>query len=69
MVSEGVVSIHGTSVGFFHESFFDYAFARTFLGADKDLVDWLVQDEQPLFRRSQVRQVLAFLSPNPPIEA
>ena len=61
MVSEGVVSIHGTSVGFFHESFFDYAFARTFLGADKDLVDWLVQDEQPLFRRSQVRQVLAFL--------
>ena len=61
LASEGVVSTEGGSVSFFHESFFDYAFARTFLGADKDLVDWLVLDEQPLFRRSQVRQVLAFL--------
>lgn len=61
LASEGVVSTQGGSVSFFHESFFDYAFARTFLEADKDLVDWLVLDEQPLFRRSQVRQVLAFL--------
>lgn len=61
LASEGVVSKQDGSVSFFHESFFDYAFARTFLGADKDLVDWLVLDEQPLFRRSQVRQVLAFL--------
>ena len=61
LASEGVVSTQGGSVSFFHESFFDYAFARIFLGADKDLVDWLVLDEQALFRRSQVRQVLAFL--------
>ncbi len=59
--SEGVVSVQGGRLSFFHESFFDYAFAVTFLGADKSLVDWLVLDEQPLFRRSQVRQVLAFL--------
>ena len=59
--SEGVVSTQGGSVSFFHESFFDYAFARTFLGAGSDLVEWLARDEQALFRRSQVRQVLAFL--------
>ena len=61
VVSEGVVSTQGGSVSFFHESFFDYAFARTFLRAGSDLVEWLVNDEQALFRRSQVRQVLAFL--------
>ena len=61
LASEGVVSTQGGSVSFFHESFFDYAFARTFLRAGSDLVDWLVDDEQALFRRSQVRQVLAFL--------
>ena len=48
---------------FFHESFFDYCFGRTFFAAeyDRDLVEWLAQDQQALFRRSQVRQVLAFL--------
>ena len=61
MASEAVASIQDGNVRFFHESFFDYAFARTFLRAGKDLVDWLVLGEQPLFRRSQVRQVLAFL--------
>ena len=61
LASEGVVSKQGGRVSFFHESFFDYAFARTFLRAGSDLVDWLVDDEQALFRRSQVRQVLSFL--------
>lgn len=61
LASEGVVSKQAGSVSFFHESFFDYAFARTFLGAGSDLVEWLARDEQALFRRSQVRQVLAFL--------
>ena len=61
LASEGVVSVHEGQVRFFHESFFDYAFARTFVRSNKDLVHWLLDDEQHLFRRSQVRQVLAFL--------
>ena len=61
IASEGVVYVQNESVRFFHESFFDYAFARTFLRANSDLVQWVVSDEQHLFRRSQVRQVLAFL--------
>ena len=61
MASEAVVYVQDGAVRFFHEAFFDYAFARTFLRADKGLVQWLVSDEQPLFRRSQVRQVLTFL--------
>ena len=61
LASEAVVYVHNGNFRFFHESFFDYAFARTFLRENSDLVQWLASDEQHLFRRSQVRQVLAFL--------
>ena len=61
LASEGVVHVQNDRVGFFHESFFDYAFARAFVRSNRDLVQWLLSDEQPLFRRSQVRQVLQFL--------
>ncbi len=64
MASDGVVTISDSSVRFFHESFFDYAFARTFETTGTGLVDWLKADNQNLFRRSQVRQVLAFLRRN-----
>ena len=66
LASEGVVTISEEGVGFFHESFFDYAFARTFERRREGLVDWLTSDDQPLFRRSQVRQVLEFLRRNGP---
>ena len=61
LASEGVVYVQDDSVRLFHESFFDYAFARAFVRSNKDLVQWLLDDEQHLFRRSQVRQVLEFL--------
>ena len=66
MASEAVVQLRDDLVQFFHESFFDYAFARTFLGSNNDLVAWLVADSQHLFRRSQVRQVLGFLRSHEP---
>ena len=61
MASEAVVQVQDGEIGFFHESFFDYSFARSFLRANSDLVRWLESDQQHLFRRSQVRQVLTFL--------
>lgn len=61
LISEAVLVAADGDCRFFHESFFDYAFARSFLRADIDLVEWLAKDEQPLFRRSQVRQVLDLL--------
>ena len=45
---------------FFHESFFDYAYARRFASADRRVVDFLRSTEQHLFRRSQVRQILDY---------
>jgi hypothetical protein len=61
MSSEGVLTFDGRRYGFGHESFFDYCFARIFLTRQGTLLDLLTSDEQHLFRRSQVRQVLTYV--------
>ena len=61
MVSEGVLSSDGRRYGFGHESFFDYCFARLFMAGRESLSSFLVDSGQDLFRRAQVRQVLAYL--------
>ncbi|MFI9250019.1 NACHT domain-containing protein [Streptomyces sp. NPDC053069] len=61
LVSEQVCVRDGRQLAFFHESFFDYAFARDWLRRDESLVAFLTGGEQELFRRGQVRQVLDHL--------
>ena len=61
MASEGVLSFDGKRYGFGHESFFDYSFARGFVAKEESLTAFLVNSEQHLFRRAQVRQVLVYL--------
>lgn len=58
MASEQVLLKEGKRISFFHESFFDYAFARRFFGCRKSLLPFLVDNGQQLFQRSQVRQIL-----------
>jgi hypothetical protein len=60
LLSEHVlVEDHGR-LAFFHQAFFDYAFARGFRGRDERLLDYLLTTDQGLFRRAQVRQVLVY---------
>lgn len=61
MASEGVLTWDGKRYGFGHETFFDYCFARTLPSGGRDFVQFLETDMQHLFRRAQLRQVLAFL--------
>ncbi len=49
---------------FFHESFFDYAYARRFCETAGDVIKFLESSEQHLFRRAQVRQILAYRREN-----
>lgn len=58
MASENVLIEDNNNYRFFHESFFDYAFAREFASSDKSLLELLCASEQLLFRRAQVRQIL-----------
>ena len=61
LASEGVLTFDGRRYGFGHESFFDYCFARVFVSRSEPMATFLTASEQHLFRRSQVRQVLAYL--------
>ncbi len=49
---------------FFHESFFDYAYARRICERGESVIEMLSSSEQHLFRRAQVRQILAFQREN-----
>jgi hypothetical protein len=60
MASEGVLTVDQGRVTFFHETFSDYCFARQFLASGDSLRDLLTSSEQDLFRRAQVRQLLAY---------
>ena len=62
LVSESVLVGDGGSVAFFHESYFDYLFARAFVAAGSDLIRFLLDSGQDLFRRAQTRQVLEHLA-------
>lgn len=61
LASENLVVRNRNSINFFHESFFDYVFARSFSLRDQRVIDFLTSSEQHLFRRTQVRQILEFL--------
>lgn len=59
MVSNGVLIEDEGKLVFFHETFFDYAFARRFIGRGQTIEELLAVD-QFLFRRAQVRQILEY---------
>ncbi|GHH42082.1 ATP-binding protein [Lentzea cavernae] len=61
LVSEHVLVRSRQQLAFFHESFFDYAFARRWMERGVDLVTFLSSGHQELFRRTQVRQILLHL--------
>ena len=62
LVSESVIVRDRGAVAFFHESYFDYLFARSFVATDRDLRSFLIDSGQHLFRRAQTCQVLEHLA-------
>jgi len=58
LTSENVLVVDENRVTFFHETFFDYVFARFFLASDQRLLDFILDGEQALFLRAPVRQIL-----------
>jgi hypothetical protein len=60
LASEHVLIPDDRRVRFFHERFFDYAFARAFARRGESLAAFLIGTTQGLFRRSQARQILSY---------
>ena len=61
LASENILVRSSGQYRFFHEAFFDYAFARRFNAMGGKMIDFLARGEQQLFQRAQVRQVLTYL--------
>ena len=66
LASEHVLVRDGQQLAFFHEAFFDYAFARRWIRREEGVVEFLMSGGQELFRRAQVRQILAHLRDEDP---
>lgn len=64
--SEHIIVRDGRQYAFFHEAFFDYAFARRWIDRGESMVEFLLRGDQELFRRTQVRQVLMHLHDDEP---
>lgn len=58
IASFGVLIHENGRYSFFHESFFDYIFANNFIDKGIKICELLLNSEQHLFRRAQVRQIL-----------
>lgn len=66
LASEQVIAIEDNRVSFFHETFFDFTFARQWLSRQQSMIEFLCAQEQELFRRAQVRQILELLRERDP---
>jgi hypothetical protein len=61
--TNNLLIINDKNIQFFHQTFFDYVFARSFVEDDKNRLTQVLRDKskQNLFVRSAVRYVLAYL--------
>jgi hypothetical protein len=61
LASEGLIVCARNHINFFHESFFDYIYARSFVLGKQSVLDLLTSSAQYLFRRTQTRQIFEAL--------
>lgn len=66
LVSAGLLVTDRDRIAFFHERYFDFVFARSFVDSGADLSIFLNRTGQSIFRRSQVRQILEYLRERSP---
>jgi len=60
--SNGIITLAGKeATGFFHQSFFDYCFARIFISHNSSLASKVIAEHQGLFIRSQIKQTMLYL--------
>lgn len=59
--SVGILVEIGDKIQFFHQTFFDYSFARQFVQSKKSVEEYLLQNHQGLFVRSSLKMIMSFL--------
>lgn len=61
LTSNGLLIEENKSVQFFHQSFYDYIFARAFVEKGASLEDYINKENQTIYIRSAMKMILAFL--------
>jgi len=61
LLSQSILIKQERKLQFFHQSFFDFCYARTFMSLHDSLINAVIQQHQGLFVRSQIKQVLSYL--------
>ena len=59
--SQNIIFKSDNRLSFFHQTFFDYAFAKFFVENKKELTKELISNHQGLFIRSKVKAVVSYL--------
>lgn len=59
--SKNILNKEGNKISFFHQTFYDYAFARDFAQKEMSLYDYILTTGQDLIIREQFKQIIQFL--------
>lgn len=59
--SQGIFRRDGNKLSFFHQSFFDYCYARRFVSENESLAETVRRGDQGFFVRPQIVQTLSYL--------
>ncbi|MFA7421987.1 MAG: ATP-binding protein [Melioribacteraceae bacterium] len=60
LAHEGLIVFEGNNIQFFHQTFFDYVFACSFVAHEKELFSYITGNHQGIFIRSSIIQVLEY---------
>jgi hypothetical protein len=65
--TEGLIFINESNrLVFFHQTFYDYVFAKQFVANNKDIIEYLIENNQGLFIRSSLKIILVHLREQSP---
>lgn len=59
--SNGIVTETDKEVQFFHQTFFDFAFAKQFVQSGNSVTSYILENHQGLFIRSSLKMIIGFL--------
>lgn len=64
--SERLIKVEDRQIQFFHQSFYDFVFAKQFVEGNESLLDYIKNGEQSIHIRSAVKMIISYLRESDP---
>ena len=61
LTSQNIFIISGKELQFFHQTFFDYCYARNFVEKSDSVIDFVLKNNQSLHIRSSLKMIISYL--------